>query len=541
MDMMFNLKIRAFLIGTVMLLCLASCSWQRNVPEMTVPEIVYLESHPDVHSVRLFSSLKKEISSDVKCGFYFGKDKYIMDKIYCDISGKNFSTSVYGLEEETLYWYKSFVGNGFNEICTDSKYFKTDAEPELPADFNVKVSDVNMTVIGEMTGLSARLSGNTDLIKSGTFRIGRAESDYFLTVEGTVSESLLSANIITPVSGSYRLKASVTDGVSVEESDIGLFDIETGPESPVDPSPDPPAEEFNVSIENAGMQFSGDMVALSASLSGDVEKVKTIYFHIGQAKDQLYLKVKGTVEGTLAKAYITPPDPGLYWFRLTVSDGQSEIESDVVSFEIQQPEPEPEPQPEFNVQFTGLNANVGKRTTELSVTLSGDVSKIEYGTFSYISRENNLPLNIRGKIYGNSMTAIIDTPPPGIYGFKAEVTGDRITFISSAVKSFEVRPALEPKPEFAVSVSGVRWEIEGKLIYLSAVVSGDIDLIEKSEFLIEDISGAVIRLEAGRDGSVLSAFVAGLLPGTYKARAVVSDGVEEKQSEVINIVISNKN
>ncbi len=540
MDMMFNLKIRAFLIGTVMLLCLASCSWQRNVPEIAVPEIVYLESRPDIHSAQLFSSLRKELPSDVKCGFYLGKDQCIMDKIYCNISGRNFSTSVYGLEEKTLYWYKSFIGNGFNEICTDSKYFRTEAEPELPADFNVEVRDVNMTVIGEMTGLSASLSGNTDLIKSGTFRIGRAESDYYLTVEGTVKGSLLSANIITPVSGSYRLKASVTDGVSVKESEIGLFDIETDPD-PVDPSPDPPVEEFNVSIENAGMQLSGDMVALSASLSGDVDKVKTVYFHIGQAKDQLYLKFDGIVEGGFAKAYITPPDPGIYWFRLSVSDGQSVVESEVVSFEILKPEPEvplpePEPQPEFTVQFTGLNVNVGKRTTELSVTLSGDLSKIKYGTFSCVNQENNLPMSFRGKIYGNSMTAIIDTPLPGIYMLKAEVTSDGIAFVTSEEKSFEVKPNLEPKPEFTVSVGRVRWEFEGKLIYLSAVVSGEVDLIEKSEFWIEDACGEKIKLEAGREGSVLSAFIAGLMPGVYKVRAVVSDGLVIKQSEVMSLI-----
>lgn len=543
MDMMFNLKIRAFLIGTVMLLCLASCSWQRNVPEIAVPEIVYLESRPDIHSAQLFSSLRKELPSDVKCGFYLGKDQCIMDKIYCNISGRNFSTSVYGLEEKTLYWYKSFIGNGFNEICTDSKYFRTEAEPELPADFNVEVRDVNMTVIGEMTGLSASLSGNTDLIKSGTFRIGRAESDYYLTVEGTVKGSLLSANIITPVSGSYRLKASVTDGVSVKESEIGFFDIESGPESPVEPSPDPPVEEFNVSIENAGMHLSGDMVALSASLSGDVDKIKTVYFHIGQAKDQLYLKVKGTVEGTSVKVYITPPDPGTYWFRLSVSDGQSAIESEETSFEMPQPEPapepspQPEPQPEFNVKFTGLNANVGKRTTELSVTLTGDISKIKSGLFSYVSRENGVPLNFRGKIYGNSMTAIIDTPPPGVYMLKAEVTSDGISFVASEEKSFEVKPSLEPRPEFTVSVGRVRWEFEGKVIYLSAVVSGEVDLIDKSEFWIEDAYGEKIKIDAGREGSVLSAFIAGLMPGTYKARAVVSDGVEEKYSEAITIVI----
>ena len=464
-----------------------------------------------------------------------------MDKIYCNISGRNFSTSVYGLEEKTLYWYKSFIGNGFNEICTDSKYFRTEAEPELPADFNVEVRDVNMTVIGEMTGLSASLSGNTDLIKSGTFRIGRAESDYYLTVEGTVKGSLLSANIITPVSGSYRLKASVTDGVSVKESEIGFFDIESGPESPVEPSPDPPVEEFNVSIENAGMHLSGDMVALSASLSGDVDKIKTVYFHIGQAKDQLYLKVKGTVEGTSVKVYITPPDPGTYWFRLSVSDGQSVVESEVVSFEILKPEPEvplpePEPQPEFTVQFTGLNVNVGKRTTELSVTLSGDLSKIKYGTFSCVNQENNLPMSFRGKIYGNSMTAIIDTPLPGIYMLKAEVTSDGIAFVTSEEKSFEVKPNLEPKPEFTVSVGRVRWEFEGKLIYLSAVVSGEVDLIEKSEFWIEDACGEKIKLEAGREGSVLSAFIAGLMPGVYKVRAVVSDGLVIKQSEVMSLI-----
>ena len=525
-----------------MLLCLASCSWQRNVPEMTVPEIVSLDSRLEVHSVRLLSSLREKTPSDVKCGFYYGKDKCFIDKIYCNISGRDFETLVSGLEEETLYWYKSFVSNGFNEISSDVKYFKTESEPKLPAEFNVEVSDVDMTVIGEMTGLSAKLSGNTDLIKSATFRIGRTESDYFFTVEGKVSESLLSANIITPVSGSYRLKASVTDGVNVKESEIGLFDIETDPETPVEPSPDPPAE-FNVCIENARMQISGDMVLLSANLSGDVEKIKTAYFHIGQLKDQLYLKVDGIVEGGFAKAYITPPDPGIYWFRLSVSDGQSVVESEVVSFEILKPEPdeplplpEPEPQPEFTVQFTGLNVNVGKRTTELSVTLSGDLSKIKYGTFSCVNHENNLPMSFRGKIYGNSMTASMDTPPPGIYILKAEVTSDGIAFVSSKEKSFEVKPDLQPKPEFTVSVGRVRWEFEGKLIYLSAVVSGDVDLIEKSEFWIEDACGEKIKLEAGREGSVLSAFIAGLMPGVYNVRAVVSDGTVIKQSEVISLI-----
>ena len=101
---------------TYILLCLItsisaiSCTETPDCREFQVPEIVSITSLPDVHSAVLISDLQTAPSGKIEVGFYIGKNRTELKRIYTTLSGKSFRLSVNDLEEK-------HIPRGINTFC----------------------------------------------------------------------------------------------------------------------------------------------------------------------------------------------------------------------------------------------------------------------------------------------------------------------------------------------------------------------------------------------------------------------------------------
>ncbi len=276
---------------TYILLCLItsisaiSCTETPDCREFQVPEIVSITSLPDVHSAVLISDLQTAPSGKIEVGFYIGKNRAELKRIYTTLSGKSFRLSVNDLEDGTNYFFKAFVTNGRNEIASAFESFITETEPVIPSD-PVLPEDPD-------TPDEPENPGSPD--------------------EPTEPDE--PENPDEP-----------TDPENPDEPEV--------PGEPEDPTePDTPVE-FTVEITGISATFNNDILELSATLEGDISLISECWFMVGTDPEKL-TRIKGAVEGEMVKAYLAGLEKGTYHYKAVISDGSTTKESDMDSYIIE--------------------------------------------------------------------------------------------------------------------------------------------------------------------------------------------------------------
>ncbi len=269
---------------TYILLCLItsisaiSCTETPDCREFQVPEIVSITSLPDVHSAVLISDLQTAPSGKIEVGFYIGKNRSELKRIYTTLSGKSFRLSVNDLEDGTNYFFKAFVTNGRNEIASAFESFITETEPVIPSD-PVLPEDPDTPDVPEPE--NPENPGSPD---------------------------------------------EPTEPEKPDEPEV--------PGEPEDPTePDTPVE-FTVEITGISASFSNDILELSATLEGDISQISECWFMVGTDPEKL-TRIKGAVEGGMVKAYLAGLEKGTYHYKAVISDGSTTKESDMDSYIIE--------------------------------------------------------------------------------------------------------------------------------------------------------------------------------------------------------------
>ena len=278
---------------TYILLCLItsisaiSCTETPDCREFQVPEIVSITSLPDVHSAVLISDLQTAPSGKIEVGFYIGKNRAELKRIYTTLSGKSFRLSVNDLEDGTNYFFKAFVTNGRNEIASAFESFITETEPVIPSD-PVLPEDPDTPDVPEPEN-----PGSPD----------------------KPTEPDEPENPDEP-----------TDPENPDEPEV--------PGEPEDPTePDTPVE-FTVEITGISATFNNDILELSATLEGDISLISECWFMVGTDPEKL-TRIKGAVEGEMVKAYLAGLEKGTYHYKAVISDGSTTKESDMDSYIIE--------------------------------------------------------------------------------------------------------------------------------------------------------------------------------------------------------------
>ena len=281
---------------TYILLCLItsisaiSCTETPDCREFQVPEIVSITSLPDVHSAVLISDLQTAPSGKIEVGFYIGKNRSELKRIYTTLSGKSFRLSVNDLEDGTNYFFKAFVTNGRNEIASAFESFITETEPVIPSD-PVLPEDPDTPDVPEPE--NPENPGSPD--------------------EPTEPDE--PENPDEP-----------TEPEKPDEPEV--------PGEPEDPTePDTPVE-FTVEITGISASFSNDILELSATLEGDISQISECWFMVGTDPEKL-TRIKGAVEGGMVKAYLAGLEKGTYHYKAVISDGSTTKESDMDSYIIE--------------------------------------------------------------------------------------------------------------------------------------------------------------------------------------------------------------
>lgn len=281
---------------TYILLCLItsisaiSCTETPDCREFQVPEIVSITSLPDVHSAVLISDLQTAPSGKIEVGFYIGKNRAELKRIYTTLSGKSFRLSVNDLEDGTNYFFKAFVTNGRNEIASAFESFITETEPVIPSD----------PVLPE----------NPD-----TPDVPEPENPENPGSPDEPTEPDEPENPDEP-----------TEPENPDEPEV--------PGEPEDPTePDTPVE-FTVEITGISASFSNDILELSATLEGDISQISECWFMVGTDPEKL-TRIEGAVEGGMVKAYLAGLEKGTYHYKAVISDGSTTKESDMDSYIIE--------------------------------------------------------------------------------------------------------------------------------------------------------------------------------------------------------------
>lgn len=284
---------------TYILLCLItsisaiSCTETPDCREFQVPEIVSITSLPDVHSAVLISDLQTAPSGKIEVGFYIGKNRAELKRIYTTLSGKSFRLSVNDLEDGTNYFFKAFVTNGRNEIASAFESFITETEPVIPSD-PVLPEDPDTPDVPEPE--NPENPGSPD--------------------EPTEPE--------VPAEPENPEDPTEPNEPGVPEE----------PEEPTDPEEPEPPVEFKVEITGTSASFNNDILELSATLEGDASLISECWFMVGTDPEKL-TRIKGAVEGEMVKAYLAGLEKGTYHYKAVISDGSTTKESDMDSYIIE--------------------------------------------------------------------------------------------------------------------------------------------------------------------------------------------------------------
>ena len=106
------------------------------VPEnLRIPELPVVSAVAEGRVVTLTATFKSvvELSSAKEFGFYFGEDEQSMERLTAaKTDGLGYSLILEDLEYSTTYSYKAWVGNGRDEVSSDSREVVTGKEPVGP-------------------------------------------------------------------------------------------------------------------------------------------------------------------------------------------------------------------------------------------------------------------------------------------------------------------------------------------------------------------------------------------------------------------------
>lgn len=290
---------------TYILLCLItsisaiSCTETPDCREFQVPEIVSITSLPDVHSAVLISDLQTAPSGKIEVGFYIGKNRAELKRIYTTLSGKSFRLSVNDLEDGTNYFFKAFVTNGRNEIASAFESFITETEPAIPSD-PVLPEDPDTPDVPEPEN------------------------------PGSPDEPTEPENPDEPTEPEVPAEPENPEDPT-EPNEPG---VPEEPEEPTDPEEPEPPVEFKVEITGTSASFNNDILELSATLEGDASLISECWFMVGTDPEKL-TRIKGAVEGEMVKAYLAGLEKGTYHYKAVISDGSTTKESDMDSYIIE--------------------------------------------------------------------------------------------------------------------------------------------------------------------------------------------------------------
>ena len=296
------MKKSAYIICLIACLYAISCTETPDCREFQVPEIVSITSLPDVHSAVLISDLQTAPSGKIEVGFYIGKNRSELKRIYTTLSGKSFRLSVNDLEDGTNYFFKAFVTNGRNEIASAFESFITETEPVIPSD-PVLPEDPDTPDVPEPE--NPENPGSPD--------------------EPTEPEEPENPDEPTEPEEPEN-PDEPTEPEKPDEPEV--------PGEPEDPTePDTPVE-FTVEITGISASFSNDILELSATLEGDISQISECWFMVGTDPEKL-TRIKGAVEGGMVKAYLAGLEKGTYHYKAVISDGSTTKESDMDSYIIE--------------------------------------------------------------------------------------------------------------------------------------------------------------------------------------------------------------
>lgn len=279
-----------------------SCTKAPVFQESLVPEIISITSIPETHSAALISDLNTAPYGRIECGFYFGADQTNLRRVKTSLSGRTFTILMDGLDEGTIYYFKAFIGNGINEIASGFESFVTDTEPVLPVEPDNPGQDEPEDPVEPEQPTDPEPEDPVEPEDPGQEEPERPEEP------GTDEPE---------------------EPTEPEEPE--------NPEQPEDPTkPEEPGQpeepvEFTTEIASVSAAVNDYIAELTAELSGDVSLVTECWFMAGYTPDKLS-KIKGTLEGTAAKAYLAGLEPGTYWYKAVISNGTETKESEILSF-----------------------------------------------------------------------------------------------------------------------------------------------------------------------------------------------------------------
>ena len=114
----------AFIYVIIAVLALFSCAPQPS--DIRMPEIARVEAVPANNGCTLVVTFEELFSREYEIGFYYGLSDAQMSKVTAEQdSPASFTSRLTALEYDTEYFYKAYVSNGYNEICSDIGRFRT--------------------------------------------------------------------------------------------------------------------------------------------------------------------------------------------------------------------------------------------------------------------------------------------------------------------------------------------------------------------------------------------------------------------------------
>lgn len=304
------MKNLAYIICMISCIAAVSCTKAPDCRELEVPEIVSITSLPDIHSAVLISDLKQMPSGRLAAGFYYGKDRINLKRVFTDITGRNFKLTLNNLEEGTTYYFKAFVSNGRNEIASGFESFLTGTEP--PAVEPEEPGEPDTPEEPEEPSVPDNPSEPVD-----------PEEPEEPENPGTPEEPEVPDTPVEPTEPE-------------EPEDPENPDTPVEPEEPEDPSePVDPEEpvEFSVTITGVSASLRDQILELTATLEGDVSLVTECWFMVGFDPTGLS-RIQGSKDGNSFKAYLAGLDPGTYYYQGVISNGSETRQSELTSYTI---------------------------------------------------------------------------------------------------------------------------------------------------------------------------------------------------------------
>ena len=90
----------------------------------------------------------------------------------------------------------------------------------------------------------------------------------------------------------------------------------------------------------------------------------------------------------------------------------------------------------------------------------------------------------------------------------------------------------EHPAEFSVEITELKAEINDYIAELTAVLEGDVSLVTDCWFMVGYSPKKLSKIKGTLEGTSVKAYLAGLEPGTYHYKAVITNGTETKETEI---------